>query len=162
MYGLRQFTSKILVWLAAVLVPVQALPAAPCCCSGMGRQPVDPQMQLGHLGPKTRFCYRSAPTQGASRCGENRPCCKKAGPTSTHRCWGCPDTCTCSCQQNDSPAPAGPTPTESWRQTLVQLVPLPAPVCESLGQCPPRLADEASTLSTSASERCVTLCRFRL
>ena len=160
MYRSRKLASKVLLWLAAVLVPFQALPTSPCCCAtadaqqaGVGKQQKQPEANTG-------CCCRSTPRQGAGACCGTKSCCKQARPAPARSCRGCPSTCTC--QQDNPPPPASPPLTEHRSHTVDQLAQSAASVCPRLGEPQPRSADERPVVFTSASELRITLCRFHL
>ena len=159
MYGIRRFSSNALLWMAAMLMPLQAFPAAGCWCAGERQERVDPETPPGHRGQKTCCC---APTQSAGKHGEDKSCCQRADATPIPSCCGCSHICACSCQDKNSSPAVPPAPTETRCQSGVGLPQLLAPVCLSLDNSRPRSADEGPALCTSASEHCISLCRFLL
>ena len=161
MYRSRKLASKVLLWLAAVLVPFQALPTSPCCCAIADEQEADVGKQQRQPGAHASCCScRSTPSQSASTCRGAKSCCKQAGPAPARSCCGCPPTCTC--QQDNPPPPASPPLTEHRSHTVDQLAQSAASVCPRLGEPQPRSADERPVVFTSASELRITLCRFHL
>ena len=160
MYAVRETILKALVWLAALLLPVQALPAASCCCAAGGGLSTDAAAQHGQQESKRCCCCRNTSDHDAGVRGEARSCCSKAAGAAAHSCCECLHGC--SCQKDHSPPPVPPAPPETRSQGVDQLVELPTPVCLSLGEQEPRPSDERPASFTSASERCITLCRFHL
>ncbi len=163
MCSLRRLATKTLVWLAVVLIPFQSLPVAACCCAGVDeRQRVDAEMQPGHLGSRCGCCDRIATTQAAGTRGEDKPCCQRAGPSPRSSCCGRSLACTCSCQENNSSPAVPPALTETRCRSVVDLLQLPAPVCLNLEKSRPRSVEQRPAFYTSASECCISLCRFLL
>ena len=162
MYSPRRFPSKTLVWLAAMLMPLQALPAANCWCASESWERVDAETASGHHVQKICCCCRTAPPGAASTYDEDKSCCQRVGPSPKPSCGGHSHTCTCSCQENNSSPAVPPAPTETRCRIVVDLLQLPTPICMSLEKSQPRSADEVPAFYTSAPERCTILCRFLL
>ena len=162
MFGLHQQVAKTLVWLAAILMPLQVLPSAKCWCAGERRERIDSGAAPRHHVQKTCCCYRTVPVQAAYTRGEDESCCPKANSSPESSCCGGSLTCTCFCQENDSSPAVPPAPTETRCRSVVDLLQLPAPVCLSLEKSQPRSAQQRPAFHTSASERCISLCRFLL
>ncbi len=158
MFSPRQFASKKLVWLAAVLVPFQFFPLAPCYCTMSSRT------ESGLQTPPTpRDCCSQA-TLGccAGRLAESRLC-----RTKTHGApakSGCETGGACSCGvDNSSPlVPRAPPPSRGYSvddgaQPLLIAVFRPD--------------DEPRSVACFSTNRpsgvcglagCIVLCRFRL
>ncbi len=158
MFGLRQFASKTLVWLAAVVVPLQFYPSASCCCA-MASRPGG--------GAETPLVLRDCCLQGARSCcagtrGESRPCCSKTLRASTN-CHG-RTTGVCSCQPHHSPSPGQQARPEGRGQTVEMLAQRPADVSSRLDEFKVSPSSSVAVWPTVASgfERCIILCRFML
>ncbi len=162
MYSLRRSPSKTLVWLMAMLMPLQALPAAGCWCAGEYQEQVDPETPSEPHAQKTCSCCQTTPTQETGTCDEEKSCCQEASPSPTPSCCGRSSTCACSCQENNSSPAVPPAPTETRCRSVVDLLQLPAPVCLSLEKSQPRSTDQRPAFYTFASECCIDLCRFLL
>ncbi|NQT13187.1 MAG: hypothetical protein HQ582_10590 [Planctomycetes bacterium] len=150
---IRAFAWKTLVWLAAVLVPLQALPSFECCCAAVSRQQIDAENQQGRPSSEQACCCgaRSAPDGRAPTHSQARPrpCCRG-------------DSTDCTCAEDDSAPLPSQAPPES---RLPSDDPLAQPLVDiglAFDPPPQRPSDERLIVVTSAPERCILLCSFRL
>jgi hypothetical protein len=121
MWMTQQLTARILVWMAAVAIPLQGWPTTGCGCAG-GKVSSDQTCQKQHC----RDCSRSAPDNEPGdccnqqvanrccsteakvcRCGETSPC----PPHSSPCCSGNRTTGNC-CSSSDMTASAGSSGSE--------------------------------------------------
>jgi len=161
-YRVKAFAGKTLVWLAAVLVPLQGFPAVECCCARADRQRADAENPPDRLGSRPGCCCGpSTPQRRADTRCEARPGCENAhGKASRPCCCGCSSICACSGHQS-SPLPSQGAP-ESRRPSDDPLA-LPPVLADFTFDRPRQPAsDERLTVVSSASERCILLCRLHL
>lgn len=149
---------RTLVWLAALALPVQAIPASSCGCSrGVSG------CQAGSRGQ----CCCSAETvqQGTCCCGRTKTesgpsCCKRAV---TSRDSGCECGVNCRCGKAQQPPPAT-TPTENTTEMMASdaaIAPFAGLDVQTFatprGDTKPLESD-----ALTAQEYCVYLCRLTL
>lgn len=153
---IRSFAWKTLVWLAAVLVPLQALPSFECCCASASRQQIDAENDLQRPGSDRGCCCcshstpdRRAATRSEARPGAARPCC-------------CGNSTVCTCAENDSSPLPSQAPPESRVQSDDQVAQPLVDIGLAFDRPRQRPSDECPAVATSAAERCVLLCSFRL
>lgn len=159
MWITRNFTARTLIWLAAIAVPVQSLPAATCGCESN-------QSCCGNKQSKTCCCLAERVQQGRCCCTTGRgdtahSCCSKANAEQDSPC-----KCglNCQCRKSKQPTPAAPTPEDNTTQkvasnstSIVSLVSVYQP------QVSKRHNDVAFDAgSLAALELCISLCRFTL
>ena len=158
MYGLRQLATKTLVWLAAVLVPLQSLPAAACCCTSASQQESGAEQRQGPSNP----CCLTAGSCCDSTRAESHSCCK-----TTHQLpskCSCTTTGVCSCQPHNSSSPDPQAPPEGGRQVVhIAAQPLAAvSLCVDDSRGLASTSYGAWLSACSGFERCIVLCRFTL
>jgi hypothetical protein len=158
MLGLRQFTSRVLVWLAAVAVPLQFFPSASCCCAMASRPGSGAETPLG---PRD-CCVQAARSCCAGTRGESRPCCSKTIRASTNCRGG--TTGVCSCRPHHSASPSQQARPESRGQTVDVVAQLLADVSSNLDEFKTSSSSSFAVCPTVSSgfERCIILCRFIL
>lgn len=158
MFGLRQFASEKLVWIAAVLVPLQFFPSAPCCCTTAS------QTGSGLETPPAprNCCFQATLDCCAGTRGESRPCCSKTLQASAN-CRG-QTTGVCSCQPHNYPSPGQQARPEGRGQTVDSVSQLTADASTSLDEFKITASPSFDVWPTvpSGFERCVLLCRFLL
>lgn len=146
MSGIGHFVSKILVWLAVVLFPLQPLWAAWCCCATPREAEHDVQKQQAACGGNT--------------------CCSKETPAVPANSSGCGPQVACACLADNAslPAPQAPAPVERHGQTLMDLAQPLGAVALHLGESRdyPSLFSPNWPVVASGFERCIVLCRFIL
>lgn len=151
---------RTLVWLAALALPVQAIPASSCGCSrGVSG------CQAGQRGQ----CCCSADTvqQGACCCGRTKTesgpsCCKRAV---TSRDSGCKCGVNCQCGKAQQPPPAAPAPTENSPAEKITCEMALAPFATVGSQTIATPSGDTQPLESdarTAQEHCVCLCRLTL
>ena len=158
MCSLRQLATKTLVWLAAVLVPLQSLPTAACCCATASQQDSDAEQRQG----SGSACCLSATSCCASTHAQSLSCCK-----TTHQApakCSCQTTGVCSCRPHNSPSPSPQAPPEGGRQ-VVHIASQPVAVvslCLDDSRGSTSASHGAWSSACSGFERCIVLCRFTL
>ena len=161
MYGLRGTTSKTLVWLAALLMPMQPVSAAGCCCATPDQQD-DDRADSQVSARAASSCCQVAHCCCAGKQAARTSCCQKRHGAVDHSWCQCGHACCC---QHGEPSPAPPqAPPSSKVRTGDELgQPLAAVSCNHgevhLGPSP-QPTEEPSL--GSAAKRCVMLCRFLL
>ena len=160
MWITRAITARTLIWLAAITVPVQGLPAASCGCNG-GTTCCNARQSQG--------CCCSAEKVREGRCccarreaESGRSCCGKA--KSSHDS-GCQCGVNCQCGKAKQSQPATPNPSEnssaekiaSDAASAVSVVAVYQPPLLPRGNKEPVQSD-----AFTAQDRCVSLCRFTL
>ncbi len=144
MPGIRHFVSKILVWLAVVLLPLQPLLAASCGCATPREAEHDAQQQTA--------------------CGGNACCCEETPAVPANLGGGPEAACGCSADNTSLPAPQALAPAERQGQTLTDLAQPLAAVSLTHGEpqgCP-SLFPADCPMGAWGFERCIALCRFIL
>lgn len=155
----REVAAKVLIWLAAALLPVQPLPAL-CCCTNTdlrfteavaaAQRPVEVN---GCCGRRACACCAGTPTDDPSCC---RPAPRLPGQT-------CHGYCACSCEGNTSPPratelrPTERPETEGSQPRLPLAVSSPVDPRNASTGLP---ADDGMLAFLSAPDRCVLLCRL--
>jgi hypothetical protein len=158
MCSLYQLAAKALVWLAAVLVPLQSLPAAACCCASSSQQESGAEQRQGPSNP----CCLTAGSCCDSTRAESHSCCK-----TTHQApakCSCQTTGVCSCQPHNPSSPAPQAPPDGGRQGVhIAAQPLAA-VSSCFDDSRGSLSESYGDWPTARSgfERCIVLCRFTL
>jgi len=161
MWITRTIAARTLIWLAAIAIPVQSVPAASCACTG------------------GNACYsENEQTQGcccsAEKVREGRCCCARRKAESRHSCCsnaksshdsGCKCGINCQCGKSQPPQPTAPpvernSPTEKVVSDGALAVFIAGVV---LPEVLPQRIDVSIELGTvTALDRCVSLCRFTL
>ena len=158
---MRNLAAKSLVWLAAVLVPLQPLSAASCCCAAPGQLGSDAEKHRGPIDNVARCC-RSAQSCRGNADTQIHSCCKATPRESAHADCKCADTC--SCQANDTAPPEQQAPAQGRSRVYDQLTQPLSTVSFGLGDLlrSPSLFSSGRPVTASGFERCITLCRFNL
>lgn len=169
-------TSRVIVWLAAILIPVAAQPSATCGCGGhswrsemvcgqknANAPPKCPHCTV-HVQPRPSCCHDSAGEKERSsccstrqRCSTGQACCCLGGTNSGGK--------TCQCSKNQTaPAPA-PLPTDSRpHDTTSWAMAFGGGPANMAVVFPPAFAIGADqrpvNLGSSVPERLSVLCRF--
>lgn len=159
MWIARDITARTLIWLAAISVPMQALPAPRCAC----------------IGAKS-FCQEER-SQGcccsAEKVHEGRCCCAGRQGAPAHSCCGkarsgpnlackCGFNCQCPKTKQSKPAtpPVGNNQTEKMARKSLTTVSL---ATVDLSQTTQRRKEPSAVADALAAlDRCVSLCRFML
>ncbi len=165
----QSITAKVFVWLAAILVPVEALPVMACDCGSQSVSTKAKSTQAAHAAkcphcaagsrPRRSCCGGTATSSGpkGSCCGSKGSCCCCKGGSGSH---GGP----CQCSVNKSPPAPDPLPTDSrTNNTKTSLDSASDTVVTVVVVAPMLLAQAAQQSSRSAStslERLSTLCRL--
>ncbi len=160
MWITKNTTVRSLIWLAAITVPVQGLPAASCGCTG------------------GKTCCKKEQFKGccclAAKDREGRYCCAKQQPAATHSCCSkagsgqdlaCKCGFNCPCGKTSRQTPATP-PVENNNQTEKaasdSLATNSVAIVDQL-QITQRHQDASGVAEAlTALDRCVSLCRFTL
>ena len=157
----RNIAVRSLIWLAALAVPVQGLPAANCgCASGK------------------KCCQGYEQSAGCSCCkakGQVAPCCctaKRAVVDRSERCHAtssldspaCNCGVDCQCGQDQQPEPvAPPVENESSQKIVGEIAAAVSPATSCQPDCPHRQHDASIQADSLTSlDRCACLCRFTL
>lgn len=166
----RQIAAKCMLWLAAVLVPMQGLPAAgsTCACSLAAEN-------AAALGDdKNAPAAETSDRCGNRKAGESPACCEtRASCCPTKRCCchsgakGCQGSCPCgaSCHCGEPRTPKPPVPpmgSQTIGKALVEAI-----VASSHGsvfpletQLPLPCHPVEFCAADTALSRCILLCRF--
>lgn len=156
----KHIAARTLIWLVAIAVPVQGLPAASCgcprsisCCQKTGQ---------------SKVCCCSAEQVRAGRCcctqrtGKvvQSSCCKA-------QCWAnssCRCGVNCRCGETEPPSPAAlpveNSPTRNSVSDAVSTISVTAGYQPQLSRRPNDTSAETGLFT--ALDRCVSLCRFTL
>lgn len=158
MFSLRQFASKKLVWLAAVLVPFQSFPSAACYCTMASRT----ESGLETPPAPRDCCSQDTPGCCAGRLGERRPCRTKTHPAAAKSCCETGGACSCGADNSSPPVPRAPPRSRDYSVndgTQLSLIALFRPDDD-----PGSVAFLSTEAPSGASglARCIVLCRFRL
>ena len=173
----NRITVKALVWLAAILVPVETLPAMACDCGSRSPRSVASKSGRANVAPAAkspRGPARSQPRHSCCGSAAESPalqgsCCGAKGSSCCCRCCctGGPRSqgglCQCSAHKS-VPAPdplPGSSRTENTKSSLCPssgtmatvAVVVPSPVVAQAAQQP-------SVLGATSLERLTTLCRL--
>lgn len=157
MIPLSQLTARLLIWLAAMAVSVQGIPAIGCgcasdgesCCTGAESQPC--------------CCSNQNPTETASSC------CSKTAPQTSSCCGsneptreGCGPSCRCGTDSGNVPA-TPPVPSNESSSTNLICLPIDWEMTSlSAAQAKQDAFFAALSAALDAAERCAVLCRFTL
>lgn len=157
MIPLSQLTARLLVWLAAMAVSVQSMPAIGCgcaidgesCCSGTERQECR--------------CSEQHPTETASIC------CSKTAPKTSSCCSsnetareGCGTSCQCGTDSGNVPA-TPPVPSNEFSSANLICIPIDWEMASlTASQAKQDAFSAALSAALDAAERCAVLCRFAL
>ncbi len=157
MWIIRDITARTLIWLAAIAVPIQGLPAASCgCASG----------KTSCKAAGARCCSTEKVREGCC-CGAHwqvgtvPSCCGKApsGHDSPCKCGF-----NCQCRKGKLPKPATPPVAENQTEKMADdSVSTVSVAIVYVSQTTPRRADpfvDADVLTVR--DRCASLCRFML
>jgi hypothetical protein len=154
----RHLATKTLVWLAAILLPLQSFPTAACRCAIANQQMGDSQQRRT---PGSSCCVVAGNCR-ASRGAEDSSCCNTM-PEARCNC-SCRTTGVCSCRPHNSSPPDPQAPPEDGRQAVQAATQPPAGVslCVDGSGRPTARSCGARSIACSGFERCITLCRFLL
>lgn len=155
----RHTAARTLIWLAALAIPVQGLPASSCGCTGG-------KACCREVGQRPGCCCAAERVREARCCCARREteagqsCCGKAqsGPDSGCRCGT-----HCRCGKTSQPTPATPTPVE--HDSMEKLVSHAASTVsvDSVDQhlvMPRRNEGARESGAFTAQDRCIRLCRL--
>ena len=155
----RNITARTLIWLTAILVPVQGLPAASCGCTGGKRCCEEEQSQ-------SCCCSAEKVWEGTCCCARLRAeasqscCCKShCGQESSCTCG-----INCQCGKTKQQEPATP-PAENNQAEKVASDSLTTSCVATVyqPQTTQQRQDTSAALDAIASlDRCASLCRFTL
>lgn len=160
MWTTRSITARTLIWLAAITVPVQGLPATSCgCTSGTS-------------------CCNARQSQGcccsAEKVRDGRCCCARREAESGHSCCSkaksshdsvCKCGINCQCGKAKQSQPATPTQPENNSAEKIASDVANAVCVVAADQPPvtPRGSQGAvQSDAFTAQDRCISLCRFTL
>ena len=180
----RNITTRTLIWLTAILVPVQGLPAAACGCASGKRCDQKVEQSSNCCGASssdaaaTHNCCQSQSTgacrcTGAKvcRCGENSDCKSAESCCGTDACCSneggsaCSCGTNCQCGSNHMPEkPVAPpvenNTAEKVASDSVLTVSLSTVYEPPAARRTPQTSVETDVLA--ALDRCAALCRFTL
>ncbi|MCA9068227.1 MAG: hypothetical protein KDA84_04855 [Planctomycetaceae bacterium] len=151
--------ARLVIWLMAITMPVQNLPAASCGCSGCG-------IQQAKTDGQTCCCELAEREAGTCCCSQrqakSKPTCCSQGRNKSGSPCQCGENCRCG--QSEPTQPFTPIPQQHPTEKVAQdantstgnLLPLALQTMEGHSKA-------TSLLDTStALDRCATLCRFTL
>lgn len=144
--------SKILALLAVTLLPVRQTLAATCCCRGV-------RIDGKHVaaGEQRSCCLQSLASCCSTARTQDGTCCEHGRPASK------PCRCPAGCCGKDAPKATEPATDTASSGEHLALATVPTTVLDAVGETPSdSLGNTTSRTSTSGSERCVLLCRYRL
>jgi hypothetical protein len=146
--------SKALALLAIMLLPVQQSLAATCCCHG-GRGVASQTI----VGPQRNCCsQREASYRGrASSLGWS--CCEANSPGSKSKPCQCPGEC-CQKVTPNAVDPVAVRPSLEEDLPVATVLGISTIACENTTRNSQVIS--VANSSTSGSERCIQLCRYRL
>ncbi len=168
MTGSRLFTfdmtgiaSKTLVYLAAVLLPLQPLAALSCGCDSHGQPGVDANPCKEQAKVESGCCGRADGCRCGSR-SQTGSCCTKTQQAPAKSCCGTGHAC--SCRADDSSPPVPQVPAEGRNQSVNDVAQPLLSAFPSPGACqvPVNFVSTDRPSGASGFERCIVLCRFRL
>jgi len=189
MWMTKHIIGRTLVWLAAVTIPVQGLPAAQCGCSSSGQTLEEANEKssaccAGNLiatnRPEAYCCSQPiagrCPCTGAEvcRCGETssycqqRPACCSVGDASGSSCQcgtGCQCGDNCQCNQDSVPAQPAIPPVENSSTERILTNSAATASCGIVylpSATRQHLDLHAGANALTALDCCVALCRFTL
>ncbi len=161
MLSIKHIAARSLVWLAAIAIPVQGLPAASCGCTGSSaRCPGKPPCQ--------RCCCSEKKVRDGQCCG-TRPEAKPnhCGCSNQESSYGSACKCgvTCQCGKASLPKPTTPPPVQY--RIVEKIVSDAVSAISLLATCEPAVVtrDNEACIefnACTAQEHCVSLCRFTL
>lgn len=169
MWNLRNITARTLIWLAAIALPVQTLPAASCGCSGSTTSCNKAEGTSGCCCSQEKVrqgrccCSRKLAASRGSCCSGNRQvtttgyCCSQGES-------GCTCGVTCRCGTTKQPTPAAPPVENNSSDSLAYVSHSASPAATADQPKATRRQDDSSSVSDAlaALDRCVSLCRFVL
>ncbi len=166
MFGMcttKTLTARTLIWLAVFTLPLQAMPATSCGCTG-----------------STGCCQKKTETEPQSCCCSQQQrrqgscCCARRQPISRQSCCGharnehqsqCNCGADCQCRTPKTPIPATPpvqnNSTEKVQAGLVFAISQMA-VIQSKTAARQNADPTAEFFTTCSLGRCISLCRFLL
>ena len=136
-------SARLLIWLAAISVPVQGLPAWSCACSAGSNQ----------------ACDEGEPQQ-ACCCGDRDSCCGRG--------QACKCGSGCQCGKPKQPQPAAPAPVDDSRplEKLLADAEIVTSGTIAVVSEPPSLTEWSHgsdrAHAAAALDRCISLCRFTI
>lgn len=150
-------TSKVLVWLLAALVPLQALPHTSCGCEA------DATHSAVHVvGEQAKCCgcCCQQPSRPPEQTAATHSCCQRADSDTKRTCCDC--GANCQCEKGDSTPRPKQSPPEHRSQST-DLTSGPSIVfCLECGDSETMQTEDGKVTSLSGADRCVLLCRFHL
>ena len=171
----KTIAARVLVWLAAALVPVEAMPLTVCNCGSHSGQPTEARVDGSPAKPVPACpnCVGESRTK-PSCCGKSaedsskRGCCGRTKASGTCCCGGqCSQGVSCHCSANHAVPASSPNPNESpadgfkvslstspFASVTTAAVVIPPSVYASLRERP------TSFLGSTAPERLSVLCRL--
>lgn len=168
MRAFHNIIARTLIWLAAITLPVQAIPAASCGCTSStnwenAERTASCSCSEAKVLQGTCCCSRKASVPRASCCSNNRPanttrcCCNQTDS-------GCNCGMTCQCGKGKQPTPAAPPVENHSSDSLACDSLLVSPIATPNQPHVTRRQDDSSSVSDAlaALDRCVSLCRFTI
>lgn len=182
MLSMQNTSCRTLIWIVALMMPVQTLPAASCGCdSGQGCCQADGELDSSccQQEESDRCCCTGAKV---CRCGDTSPCkqsttraccggreasatcCAAASSVATGE-PGCKCGANCQCGTTNAPGPAVP-PVENTDSTEKVVANATSLASDPAIYEPRRTLQHANACgevdALAALDRCVSLCRFTL
>lgn len=157
----RSYIAKVLVWLAAALMPCDMLLAGTCACGERNAGDTQAQAVNTSAAPSC-CCHKGAVCQCSHRAQKNHQsaCCKNRTPQPVSSHSGISQICLCS--GGRVPAPQTPLPDSSAAKQLIghvcaclgppAVVEPSAPRLTAIGDCP--------SIPATSLDRLSTLCRL--
>lgn len=154
-----RITSRVLVWLLAAVLPLQGLAGNSCHCVTEAKSAVDAHGVSGER-PKCRCSSQQKTVEPSESSAPAHSCCRPADSDPTQPCCCCDSACLC--KQSDSPPEPKQFPPENRNRPGDQAA---GPLVIFRPECgaPETVRlEKRETVSVSALDRCVFLCRFHL
>jgi len=157
MFDRRTLPSRTLVWLAAVLVPLQSVFAAACCCTQVDAPESEAAAGVPYFaGP---HCCSDEPEPCCAGQHSGSPTCCQGWLSGDRSHCECPGGC-CSGHEGDPSNSALPEGRAGYGEVPIQ--PSAVHGFDGVRPCCVPLVEAPSSSAISGSQRCIVLCRLTL
>ncbi|QEG35813.1 hypothetical protein Pr1d_31190 [Bythopirellula goksoeyrii] len=179
----QHIAARILIWLAAIAIPMQGVPTVACECSKVSHSPTKIESSEGCCCTDSQAESGRCPCTGAKvcHCGEDSSCkqqsrtCCSVSPERHSCCSGgtCPccadGNCSCGancqCGKNNAPTePVCPPVENNSPERIIADATVLASLATIYQPCPTHqsLSVTVGSESLTSLDRCITLCRFTI
>ena len=153
-----QTTSKILVWLLAALMPLQAIPNAACGCSARAKVTADAGETASQSTGRCSCSQQASPPSESP--ASTHSCCRRAASDVKRKYCDCGTGCQCK-KDDSSPRPKQVPPAQ--RTPSIDLATGPLVIFYLERSDSEMMETEGRQVaSLSGADRCILLCRFHL